>query len=387
MMLTDPLPKKTIMEAYWFVYLTVFLVILIQVPIGIDLLRFMFPNWKLARAASRSIHFILFLVVGTIFCIALGYHIFIYLPLLAGQQPLQSLKGVAHLVFAVWVWVNVVGNYYYSVFLLPGQDRDYIPPKKGPRLCFLSPEGIITEVKGNEDCESREQQQQQQACLVQQRHVQREDEGRDEGGVSSAFSGHFFCDASLVGTGGVPKTGAEWRPNHTHYCKICECAIPYLDHHCPFTGNCTGLKNYSNFFLGLLYGTLGLFYAVLITLPYFFECNMKNVLWYFGLTSSRNSYPVCSTLGPHSYIFLPVFAGFCITGNMLLLQVFFLAADLSTYSILSNRLKVPILRFMLQRMKARKFLDRDSRLNVLFRKQKTSLLHYLLPTKNQPITL
>lgn len=350
------------METYWFVYVTIFLVALIQVPIAIDLLRFVFPRWKLARAASRGVHFILFSVMGSIFCIALSYHLFIYLPLLAGEKPLQSLNGLLHVAFTLWVWINVVGNYYYSVNLHPGMDRDYRPPSHAPKLCFMSDEGVIMEVKDEKSAV--------------------EDQGCESVKSEAASNDQtcFYCEASLIGTSGPPKNGTEWKPSRTHYCKICECAVPYLDHHCPFTGNCAGLRNYSNFFLCLLYGTLGLFYAVLITLPYFFECNLKNILWYFGLVSSRVSYPVCEVLGPHSHIFLPVFAGFCLSGNILMFQVLFLAADLSTYNILGNRSKLPILRFMLQRMKAKKFLDKNSRWKVLFGNQRKGLRSYLFPT-------
>jgi hypothetical protein len=353
------------MESYWFAYVTIFLVGLVQVPLAVDLLRFVFPKWKLARLASRSIHFILFSIVGTIFCIGLGYHLFVYLPLLAGEKPLRSLKGLVHIVFALWVWINVVGNYYYSVFLHPGVDRDYKPPSSShksksnaPKLCFMSEDGVITEV--NEE----------------------ESSVQHQNGTTSVKT--FYCAASLIGTGGSPgpRNGVEWKPNRTHYCKICESAVPYLDHHCPFTGNCAGLRNYANFFLGLLYGTLGLLYAVLITLPYFFECNFKNILWYFRLVSSRERQPVCDDLGPHTHIFLPVFAGLCLAGNMFLLQVFFLAADLSTYNIISNRSKFPMLRFMVQRIKARKYREKNSRWNVLFRNQKKTLWSILVPTNS-----
>lgn len=362
------------METYWFVYVTIFLVALIQVPVAIDLLRFVFPKWKLARFASRSIHFILFSVVGSIFCIGLSYHLFVYLPLLAGEKPLQSLKGLVHIAVAVWIWINVVGNYYYAVSLHPGQDRDYKPLSRAPKLCYMSDEGVITEVK-----------MEQQSTVVQHRASTKGTVSDDVENQNAKDQQYFYCQAALIGTGGLPKNGAEWKPSRTHYCKICECAIPYLDHHCPFTGNCAGLRNYSNFFLFLMYGTLGLFYAVVITLPYFFECNMKHILWYFGFVSSKVSYPICETLGPHSHIFLPVFAGFCLSGNMFMLHVFFLAANLSTYNVLSNWSKFPILRFILQRIIARKYLDKNSTWNVLIRNQRKTLLSYLLPTRNSQL--
>lgn len=346
------------METYWFVYITIFLVALVQVPLAVDMLRFIFPKWKIARFASRSLHFILFVVVGSIFCIGLSYHLFIYLPLLAGQRPLQSFKGLIHIAFALWVWINVVGNYYYSVHRHPGQDKDYKPPSRTPKLCYMSDAGVITEVK------------EEPSTVVQHRTG------------SSNTQGNFYCSASLIGTTGTPKNGADWAPNRTHYCKICECAIPYLDHHCPFTGNCAGIRNYSNFLIGLAYGVLGMLYACIITGPYFWECDMKIFLWYFGFASDRVSSSVCNDLGPHTHVFLPVFAGLCLTGNFLFLHLIFLMADLSTYNVLSNWSKFPMLRFILQRIKAKKFREKDSTWNVMIASKRKSLLSYLIPVKN-----
>ncbi len=342
------------MDTYWFVYITIILVALVQIPIAIDMLRFIFPKWKLARLASRAVHLILFSVMGSIFCIGLSYHLFIFLPLLAGHEPLKSLQGLAHTATALWIWVNIVGNYYYSVYLHPGVDKDYKQPSRESKLCVMSESGVLTEVKPGDEKRKGEESQ------------------------------PFYCDSSLIlaSTLKTYEGRSNWVPNRTHYCKICDCPIPYLDHHCPFTGNCAGLRNYSNFFIGLCYGTLGLFYAVVITLPYFFECDLKKILWYFGLVSTRESSPVCGELGPHSHIFIPVFAGFFLSANMVFLQVLFLMADLSTYNILSMWSKAPMLRIMLERMKAGKFRDKNSRLNVLIRNQRKYILSYFIPVKN-----
>lgn len=353
------------METYWFVYVTIGLVGLVQIPIGIDLLRFMFPKWKIARLASRAVHLLLFSVMGTIFIIGLSYHLFIFFPLLVGpgSGSLLSLRGMGHILFAVWVWVNVVGNYYYAVRLHPGIDKDYKRPSKKPKLCVISENGTITEVQ--------------------------EDELTAHGGLRSSNPGNdtrrfVYCDPSQIQSDPSrrPKTGDMWEPSHTHYCKICDCAIPYLDHHCPFTGNCAGLRNYFNFFLGLFYGTVGLFYAVVITLPYFFECNLKNILWYFGVVGNRESRPVCEQLGPHSHIFLPVSAGFFLALNMLLLQSLFLLSDLSTYNIMLNWSKYPMASFMLQRIKARKFQEKGSRMNILLRSRR-NILGYFFPMSSK----
>ena len=356
------------MDTYLFVYVTIFLVAVAQIPIGVDLLRFMFPNWKLARFASRTVYFILFSSAGCIFCIGLGYHLFVYLPLLAGQESLLSVKGLIHIAFALWVWVNVVGNYYHSVSIHPGLDKDYKPPSSKPRLCVMSENGTITEVM---------EEGKQESTIIQ-----RQTKG-DTNDNPVKTQRPFYCDPSMIKEFiEIPKSGADWKPNRTHYCKVCQCAILYIDHHCPFTGNCTGLRNYSNFFLGLVYGTVGLLYAVIITLPYFFDCDLKKILWFAGIVSSKESSPVCQDLGPHSHIFMPVFAGFLITLNMLLLQVLFLASDLSTYDVLSRWTRFPMFRFMLQRIKARKCLDKDSRLNVLIISQRKNWFWYLVPVRN-----
>lgn len=179
-----------------------------------------------------------------------------------------------------------------------------------------------------------------------------------------------------------PKTGLEWQPKRTQYCKICEAAVPYLDHHCPFTGNCTGMRNYSNFYVGLLYGVVGLAYACAITLPYFFDCDLKNIFWFFGLIRDRQRSQVCLELGAHTHIFLPVLAGFVVSFNMFFLQTVFLLADVSTYNVLKNWPRFPMLRFMRERISSRKYRDPDSRWNVLIASQRPSLLWYLIPTSN-----
>ena len=334
------------METYWFVYVTVGLVALIQIPIGLDLLRFVFPQWKLTRLASKSIYFLLFTIMGAIYIIGISYHLFVYLPLLVGRGSLLSITGIAHASFALWVWINVVGNYYYSVTLHPGLDRDFRRPSKKPKLCIASQSGDIIAVVENNTSNGNTDSNTAEPLPPGQRYI-------------------YVCQSQIDMAQKKPSRGDLWNPSHSQYCKICDCAILYLDHHCPFTGNCVGQRNFFNFYLGLCYGSLGLFYAVVITLPYFLECNMKNIAWYFGILGSLEKLPVCKELGPHSHIFLPVFAGFFLSSNMVLLQSLFLLADLSTYNVLLNWSKYPMLRFIYHRIKARKFQEKNSRINTL----------------------
>ena len=354
------------MATSWFVYVTIGLVGLAQVPIGIDLLRFMFPEWKIARFAGKVIHHLLFTVMGSIFIIGLSYHLFLFLPLLVGSGSIISFQGLSHIVFALWVWMNTVGNYYYAVWLHPGMKQDHRPPLEETKDCGRSEEDEGSKVKDS--------------MTITRAKLR---SSQESGASKRDYILPMNCNSSQNQSSLVlrPKTGDLWVPKRTHYCKICACAIPYLDHHCPFTGNCAGLRNYFNFFLSLFYGTIGLFYAVVITLPYFFECNLKSVLWYFGIVNSRESKPICEQLGPHSHIFLPVFAGFLISLNMLLLQIVFLLSDLSTYNILRNWSKYPVLRFMLQRIQARKFQDKDSRVNTLMINGR-NISGYLFPSSS-----
>lgn len=352
------------MESYWFVFVTIFLVALVQIPIGVDLLRFMFPEWRIARLASRAAQSILFTVMGTIFCIGLGYHLFVYLPLIA-EDPLHSIKGILHLTFALWVWINIVVNYYMAVFIHPGRETSQSSIKEAEMSSKAAVKNGTPDERSVEGLNTAENRGLRSRVNV----------GDDQGRTMTSLQTQSRSTTR-------PTSGVEWKPNRNQRCKICQCEIPYMDHHCPFTGSCVGLHNYSHFFIGLLYGVIGLGYAVAITLPYFYQCNLKNVLWFFGLVEERGISEVCLQLGPHSHIFLPVFAGLCLSWNMFFLQVVFLLADLSTYNVLKKWSKYPMFRFAWQRMCARKYLDPESRLRVLITSQRRGVLWYLVPVRN-----
>ena len=374
------------METYLFVYVTIFLVALVQIPIAVDLLRFLFPQWKLARLASRATYAILFTVMGTIFVIGLSYHLFVYLPLLANGDPLHSIAGILHICFALWVWINMVGNYYFAVFLHPGRrEPDNEPAVSGQGAGSVLQQGTANTETGGSLAGTQGggvSTSNDDNTVLRSRQVVGVETDPAELHHPQPQNGETQPTSSFIFYPPSPKSGLDWQPKRSQYCKICQAAVPYLDHHCPFTGNCTGMRNYSNFYVGLWYGVVGLAYASAITLPYFFECDLKGIFWFFGLLQSRQRSQVCIELGAHTHIFLPVFAGFIMSSNLLFLQTIFLVADLSTYNVLKNWRRFPMLRFIWQRIQGRIFRDPDSRWNILIVNQRPSLLWYLIPASN-----
>ena len=178
-----------------------------------------------------------------------------------------------------------------------------------------------------------------------------------------------------------PRTGTEWRASRTHFCHICRHTVCYWDHHCPFTGNCIGLRNYSNFFIGLCYGMVGSIYAAVITWPFFYHCNLRPLF-----TGECKQEQLCTELGTDSYIFLPVLIGCYLSCGMVVLHVLLLLADLSSYDVQKYWRRYPMVKFLFQRIHAKKFLDKSSRLQVLLFKQRKHFTWYLFPVRNTDIS-
>lgn len=358
------------MEIYWFLSLTAVVVATLIVPLMIDLLKFAVPHWRLSRVTGRAAHFILFIMFGGLVIIINRYHFFIYMPLLLENKGLfYCIKGWAHFIFSIWLWVNILGNYCYTVTVHPGIDSTY----KSRRVFFekeklaaygldIFSQGPVVKKsipKKNLDVDSISRPI---PCSIPKKHAN--------------------CQKSMKMK---PQNGLELEPSRSGFCSVCRCAISYWDHHCPFTGNCIGLRNYSNFFIGLCYGLIGGLYAVVISWHFFYNCNILPVV-------SKNPYEhdldgQCEEIGANSYIFIPTFLLFWMTMCIVALHVIFLLADLSTQDVLNNWDKYQVNWFVMQRLLGMKFLDSESRMQTLMVRRKNAFLSLLLPIRNTELVI
>ena len=324
----------------WFVYALIFLVALVQTPVLVDLLRFLFPKWKVTRLTNRATSILLMLTMSSIAFITLGYY-FTFLHLVV-EDPWHCAKGICHIVFASWVFFNMAVNYVMAVFVDPG-------------IVATGDALRDSDVKSKTD-----------------------DGSHAESNGDRVSAGEEKSEATPL-----PQSGMEWKPKNSSYCKVCRNEVLYLDHHCPFTGNCVGIRNYSYFFLCMVYGTIGLGYGLTLTLPFFIQCKLSRTLWYFGLgEGDQSESEVCHYLEHHLFLAGPLSGGLAVTTSLLLIQVFLLLSDLTTYGVLKNFKKLPVMRFAWERIRNGKFKNADSRLWLLLLRQRPSFLWFLVPVRN-----
>ena len=338
----------------WFIFFLICLIVLAQTPLLVDLLRLLFPQWRIKRLTDKISVYLLRLLMTTFFLTGLGQHVFVFIPLMP-DVPFRSVKLMLHCVFAYWVWFNMTINYYLATFLCPGYCADSAQSEESSSL----PRADATS-----------------ATLEQSSALS----------VSNAMSSDRE-KPHLKSTSTDHRVDLPFINNQSHYCSVCHKTILYMDHHCPFTGNCVGYYNYSHFLLFLVYAWMGLGYAITTSLFYFGECFFPAVwtqLDFVYLGSTTNN--VCSVLVPHGDYLIPVGGGFMVLTLLLGFQGFLLLSDMTTYDVLKNFWKQPVFRLGLERIRQGRCKRKGSRLFVLLLQQRHSILRFVLPMNNSWFT-
>ena len=235
----------------WFIFLLICLIGLSQTPLLVDVLRLLFPQWRIKRLTDKLSVYLLCILMTTFFVTGLSQHVFVFIPLMP-NVPFRSIKLLLHCVFAYWVWLNMTVNYYLATFLCPGYCADSALPSEESSSSLPS---IPKSDTGSGDV--------QQSSFPSTEHTSSLSSSIDDNQEQSQHKSASTEDH---------RVGATTFNNQHHYCTVCCKTILYMDHHCPFTGNCVGYYNYSHFFLFLVYAWMGLNYAIATSSFYFGEC-------------------------------------------------------------------------------------------------------------------
>lgn len=115
------------------------------------------------------------------------------------------------------------------------------------------------------------------------------------------------------------------RPVGSRHCSACGTCVFYMDHHCPFTGNCCAFDNYINFHMWLAYTCIGLVYAVTVSIPPFFVCTL-------GVMDPNVLPPHidCPQIGSHALLFIPLVSILALMGSLFIFETTLVLINRST---------------------------------------------------------
>ena len=354
---------------FWFIYLLIFLIGLAQTPILVDLLRLIFPEWRIKRLTDYASVYLLRVLMTVFFFIGLYQHMFLFVPLMP-DVSFRTLKLAAHCTFTYWVWLNMTINYYLATFMSPGYCAVDSSVTEKPVSNVTKTQSTNCTFAGDNRHQlfSRSTATSSSSTTADS---QMPDQVGSDGSSHPSMSGTEFIKLSA----------------RSHYCKICCKTVLYMDHHCPFTGNCVGIRNYSHFLLSLIYAWIGLAYGISTCLFYFGECWLPTIWTRLGLAYLNDSDVnrggnVCPMLMPYREYIFPVIGGFCILTLLILFQIFLLLSDMSTYDVLKNFWTQPIFQVGLKRIRELIYRSKESRLNVLLLQNRYGVLSFVVPIKS-----
>ena len=352
----------------WFIFLLICLIALSQTPLLVDLLRLLFPQWRIKRLTDKLSVYLLRILMTTFFITGLGQHMFVFIPLMP-NVPFRSVKLLFHCVFAYWVWFNMTINYYLATFLCPGYCADSAVPSEESSSSLPS---ISKSDTGSGD--------------IQRSSFPSIRTERTSSGLSNTTNDNREQSRHKLASTEDHRVGATTCVptfnNRHHYCTVCCKTVLYMDHHCPFTGNCVGYYNYSHFFLFLVYAWMGLDYAIATSLFYFGECFFPLTWGHLGFIYLSKESDVCSVLEPYGDYLIPVVGGFIVLTLLLGFQLFLLLSDMTTYDVLKNFWKQPVFKLGLERVRQGRYKRKESRLHRLLLQQRHSMLSFVLPINN-----
>ena len=125
---------------------------------------------------------------------------------------------------------------------------------------------------------------------------------------------------------------ASHKPLNTRHCKACQMCVYFMDHHCPFTGNCCGADNFVHFYMWLILTEVGLLYAAVVAWGPFATCVLSwEVPWLPSLASPL----LCH--GTHAWLFVPLISFSGLMGVILVLELMLLVANRSTLNWCASR--------------------------------------------------
>ncbi|KAK4754560.1 hypothetical protein SAY87_002664 [Trapa incisa] len=88
------------------------------------------------------------------------------------------------------------------------------------------------------------------------------------------------------------ETCSNYKPPRCHHCRVCRRCVLKMDHHCVWTNNCIGYRNYKVFFILVLSATLGSIYSMVIIFISAFQRDWESP----GHASIKIYYVLCGVL-------------------------------------------------------------------------------------------
>jgi len=127
-----------------------------------------------------------------------------------------------------------------------------------------------------------------------------------------------------------------YRPLRAHHCRECDCCVENFDHHCPWTGNCIGKRNYRFFLIYVFLVEISALYGVIICIIHF-------VILSDNTTDPPINFYINQSVEVRKYVSLVIgvfcLVGFLVVGSLASLHIYLVSTAQTTYEYLKNKWK------------------------------------------------